>query len=314
MKCICHSSKDVCGSIMPRWKQMLLSLYVCGTAPVRDCNRRRWSAQGRAPLAVFYWHRIADDGATPWTTSTATFARQVRWLHDRFLLVSLAEAQRRIVHGENRRTCITITFDDGYADNYRYAVPLLIREGIPFTYFVTAGNVLQGEPFAHDVRLGHRFAPNTLTQLYKMAAAGADIGCHTFSHARLSTISDPVALYREVVAARDELQNALGQPIRYFAFPYGLYGDLSPAAFALAKTAGYHGVCSAYGGYNFPGDDPFHIQRIPAEGAMIQMKNWATIDPRKLRTRRFEYGGVDSGQWPVVSAQQPVEEPIPATK
>jgi hypothetical protein len=50
-------------------------------------------------------------------------------------------------------------------------------------------------------------------------------------------------------------------------------------------------VCSAYGGFNFPGDDPFHLQRIAADSVMVRLKNWVTMDPRKLRTRRFEYQG-----------------------
>ena len=57
----------------------------------------------------------------------------------------------------------------------------------------------------------------------------------------------------------------------------------------MARQAGYAGVCSAYGGFNFPGDDPFHLQRIPVDDDMIRLKNWVTMDPRKLRTRRFEY-------------------------
>ena len=122
-----------------------------------------------------------------------------------------------------------------------------------------------------------------------MAAAGVEIGAHAFTHADLGAIADRGRLYEEVVEARAELQKALGRPIRYFAFPYGLHANLSPTAFALAAEAGYSGVCSAYGGFNFPGDDPFHLQRISADGPMIGMKNWVTLDPRKLRTPRFEY-------------------------
>ncbi len=50
-------------------------------------------------------------------------------------------------------------------------------------------------------------------------------------------------------------------------------------------------MCSAYGGFNFPGDDPFHLQRIPVDDDMIRLKNWVTQDPRKICTPRFEYRG-----------------------
>ncbi len=241
------------------------------------------------PAIVLGWHRIADDRANGWTVSNAAFVRQIRWLQKHFQFVSLEEIQRRIRENRNSRPCVGITFDDGYAENCRRAIPLLIEERIPCTYFVTVKNVVNGEPFAHDVAAGGRFAPNTLDQLRAMAAAGVEIGAHGYTHADLGNLADRDALRREIVASKEHLQATLGRTVRYFAFPFGLYANLSPAAFRLAEEAGYAGVCSAYGGFNFPGDDPFHLQRIVVDDVMIRLKNWATQDPRKLRTPRFEY-------------------------
>ena len=122
-----------------------------------------------------------------------------------------------------------------------------------------------------------------------MANAGIEIGAHTYSHADLGKLTDPVVLHKELVVARQELRAAIGRPIRYFSFPFGLHANLSCQAFALAAQCGYEGVCSAYGGYNYPGDDPFHVHRIPAVCEMLRLKNWLTADPRKIHTRRFEY-------------------------
>ena len=64
---------------------------------------------------------------------------------------------------------------------------------------------------------------------------------------------------------------------------------MSPAAFQFAREYGYEAVCSAYGGYNFPGDDPFHIQRIFPDN-MLRLKNWLTVDPRKTHhPYRYDY-------------------------
>ncbi len=70
--------------------------------------------------------------------------------------------------------------------------------------------------------------------------------------------------------------------------------ERAPAAFAAARDAGYECVCSAYGGYNFPGDDPFHLQRIPADTVMLRMKNWLTVDPCKLSIPRYDYAAQSS--------------------
>jgi peptidoglycan/xylan/chitin deacetylase (PgdA/CDA1 family) len=279
---------------MPLWKQLLLTLYYHATYPVRTWNYWREVSNDHLPAIVLYYHRIADDRADPRTISNAMFVRQVRWLRERFDFISLGDAQQRIRRGYNPQPCISITFDDGYADNCQQAIPWLIKERIPCTYFVTLQNILKEEPFSHDLMLGHRFAPNTLEQLRAMAAAGIEIGAHAYTHTDLGAITDPRLLRYEVVTAKEDLQAALGRSVRYFAFPYGQHTNLNPAAFALAKEAGYAGVCSAYGGFNFPGDDPFHLQRIPVDDDMIRLKNWVTMDPRKLRTKRFVYQGTDT--------------------
>jgi len=274
---------------MPFWKSLLLNLYYHGTRPVRWWNVRRYAAKDWAPITILYYHRIADDAANPWTISNAMFARQMAWLRERFQLISLQEIQRRIRSGRNREPCIGITFDDGYADNCQQAVPLLVKERIPCTYFVTVRNMLTGEPFEHDLRMGNRLNPNSPDELRAMAASGIEIGVHAYTHSDLGAETDPRRLHHEIVAAKEKLDEVLGLSTRYFAFPFGQYANLNPAAFAIAQRAGFAGVCSAYGGYNFPRDDAFHLQRIPVDDNMIRMKNWVTIDPGKLRTARYEW-------------------------
>ena len=274
---------------MPIWKRLLLNLYYHGSRPLRWWNRRCAVARGGVPVVVLFYHRVADDRANDWTISNRMFARQMRWLQAHFELISLAEARQRVLDGANNRPCVSITFDDGYADNCREAIPLLIKERIPCTYFVTLQNVLDGEPFAHDLAQGNSFLPNTLEQLKAMADAGIEIGAHTYTHPDLARIADRRKLRREVVSAGEDLQQAIGRPVRYFAFSFGQRVNLSREAFEMAYQAGYEAVVSAYGGYNFPGGDAFHLQRIAACDQMIRLKNWTTVDPRKINTPRFVY-------------------------
>jgi peptidoglycan/xylan/chitin deacetylase (PgdA/CDA1 family) len=275
---------------MPVWKQLLLNLYYYGSYPARVRRNARLQASGRAPVMVLFYHRIADEVPNPWTTSTRAFARQIRWLSRHFEIVSLAEAQRRLRGGRLDRPCVAITFDDGYADNCRMALPLLIERRIPCTYFVSTRHILQGTPFPHDVARGWPLAPNTPAEICELARAGVEIGAHTRTHADLGRLTDADRLYEEVVVARHELQELTGASIRYFAFPYGQRANLTPEAFCMAREAGYEGVCSAYGGFNFPGNDPFHLQRIHVDEELIRLKNWTTIDPRKLRSvQRYDY-------------------------
>ena len=281
-------------------RSLLLDLYRRGSWPYRWWWRRRAAAARRAPVIVLLYHRIADDEANLWTTSNRTFARQLDWLSSQVELVSLEEAQRRIREG-NTRPSASVTFDDGYAENCQQAIPLLARKRIPCTYFVTLENVLQGKPFAHDVAQGNQFAPNTLDQLRQMISAGIEIGAHTCSHPDLGRVTDEKRLEHEILEAGQRLGDLLNRPVRYFAFPFGQRANLSSRAFELAREAGYQAACSAYGGYNFPGDDPFHLQRIPVDDEMTRLKNWVTVDPRKFGIRRFTYRVSDARPQGVVA-------------
>jgi peptidoglycan/xylan/chitin deacetylase (PgdA/CDA1 family) len=279
----------------PLWKRLLLHAYLYGSLPYRALANACARRSGRAPVIVLFYHRVADDHANAWTMPSDAFVRQVRWLQARFQLVSLPEAQRRIRAAANKQPVVSITFDDGYADNCQRALPWLISQRVPCTYFVSVRQVLEGAPFPHDVSAGRPLAPNTLEQLQGLAASGVEIGVHTRTHANLGEIRDRRILRDEVVVAGQDLQAALGRPVRYFAFPFGLPEHLSADAFVLAREARYEGVCSAYGGYNFPGDDDFHLQRIHGGGELVRFKNWLTIDPRRVsRARLLQYYRMDA--------------------
>jgi peptidoglycan/xylan/chitin deacetylase (PgdA/CDA1 family) len=276
---------------MPIWKRTLLSSYYHASLPWRRQRARLAARQGRTPIVILTYHRVAADRANSWTITPEEFASHLAWLEPRFEFVSLQEAQSRIRSRANAHPTVSITFDDGYAENYQVALPLLIRKRIPVTYFVCSDAVLRGELFPHDVAMGNRFLPNTIEELRALAAEGVSIGCHTRTHADLGSLGEVDRLHDEVVAAGEELQLAVRAPVRYFAFPYGQHRNLNPRVFHLAYDAGYEGVCSAYGGYNYPGDDAFHLQRVCVDGPLVRLQNWVTIDPLKeRRIRRFFYG------------------------
>lgn len=273
---------------MPSWKQMLLGVYYGSTLGMRRVYNRRAKLAGNAPVIVLTYHRVADDAANAWTVSRAMFARHLHWLKMHFDLISLPEAQEKITTSANDRPAVSITFDDGYAENCEFALPLLIEQKIPCTYFVTSNNVLKGDFFPHDLAMGNQLPPNTPRQLRALSAAGVEIGTHSRTHANLGPITDRDRLQEEIVQARRELESELACRIRYFAFPFGQHANLNSESFRIAAEAGYDAVFSAYGGYNFSTDDTFHLHRICAEGSLMRLSNWCTFDPfRHWLVKRF---------------------------
>ena len=69
--------------------------------------------------------------------------------------------------------------------------------------------------------------------------------------------------------------------MRYFAFPFGLKPQLTPAAIATVQEAGFDGFCSAYGAYNLIGGDEFHLRRFHGDPEFARLVNWLSFDKRK---------------------------------
>ncbi len=97
----------------------------------------------RACHHTLIFHRIVreTDPMSPSEPDQAWFRRLVKMLVRRFDVISLSEAIRRLEDGRLNSPTLSITFDDGYADNYEVALPVLEEFGAPATFFVASGFV-----------------------------------------------------------------------------------------------------------------------------------------------------------------------------
>lgn len=282
-------------------RNILTDAWRLGTSPWRSMRMRQLMFVRKVPLFVLFYHRVADKHPNPWSISNADFQEQILWMKRRFDMISLDEVQRRIESGVNDRPAISITFDDGYAENCEEALPFLIRENVPVTYFVTTHHTTKQVAFPHDVEEGVELPINTVESLRALANAGIEIGAHTRTHPDLGTLSDPEQIFDEIISSTQEMESLIGRKIRHFAFPYGQFTNLNVDVFMLLKEYGFQSVSSAYGGWNEPGGDSFHIQRVHGDPDFARMKNWLTYDPRIGRTNRFEYSEskskIDWSEW-----------------
>jgi peptidoglycan/xylan/chitin deacetylase (PgdA/CDA1 family) len=277
------------------YKSQILGLYYLATLPQRRQAAQERRDLGTVPVMSLLYHRVADTHPNSWTIDCDRFRYQMEWLKQNFDLVTLGEAQQRIASGHNTLPTMCVTFDDGYAENCDFAIPYLIDNQIPATYFVTTDNMLTGCPFPHDVERGQPLAPNTVEEIQQMSAEGIEIGAHSRTHADLGANLTDDELRTEIVGSKRDLEAVLGKPVNYFAFPYGLHKNMTPAGFRIAYEAGFAGVCSAYGAYNMPGDNSFHIQRIHGDPQWSRFINWLTVDPRKIyKQRPFDPGNYQS--------------------
>jgi peptidoglycan/xylan/chitin deacetylase (PgdA/CDA1 family) len=129
----------------------------------------------RSPLLVDDWCFVDEN----------SFRAQIAYLKKHFEIIALSEAVERMRNGGIKRPTAVITFDDGYQNNFDVAFPILGREGIPATIFLTTGlintndtvwycrlNVALSQTRRHFIEWnGFRFGLSTSDQKAKASAA-----------------------------------------------------------------------------------------------------------------------------------------------
>jgi len=213
--------------------------------------------------AIILMYHIVDDPRTEregrFCVRPSEFDRQMRWLRESgYLPVRLEQIVDCLVERKPMLSnAVAVTFDDGFSATAAHALPMLQAHGIPATMFV----VTQRLGRANDWMYERGFPRRTLmsvAQLRELDAEGVTIGSHTATHPRLTEVSSAQAA-AEIAQSKQQLEDTLGKPVRYFAYPYGLY---SPELSNAVRASGYRAACSTRAGFNRDGENPFALRRI----------------------------------------------------
>ena len=88
---------------------------------------------------ILLYHRVFDYESDPQllAVSISNFRAQMQYLKKNYQIISLKKLTNAIIENTVPKNSVAITFDDGYADNYFFAKPILEELEIPSTIFVT---------------------------------------------------------------------------------------------------------------------------------------------------------------------------------
>ncbi|MFN4349912.1 MAG: polysaccharide deacetylase family protein [Hylemonella sp.] len=178
------------------------------------------------------------------------------------------------LNGEKRGKVVGITFDDGYQNNVKHALPVLIKNGFTATCYGVSSMI--GGSNIWDRGLVAEKPLMTLTDWRIWRDAGMDIGSHTQTHAKLTELP-PDRAREQVVQSKNELEQAVGCEVRHFCYPYGWYGAEHQE---MARQAGYATATTTRRGRVHPGDDPYTLRRIMVARATNPLQFAAKIMTR----------------------------------
>lgn len=173
------------------------------------------------PISILTYHSI-DASASVVSCAPQDFADQMTCLSDEgFRGVSLREA---VAHRQQHRSWpeknAVLTFDDGFANFYEGALPVLRKHNFTATVFVISGHMGGVNDWAKPPK---DLGPQKMLswqQVSELAAAGIEIGSHTRTHPDLKRCSLETARV-EMSESRKEIEDHLGHTVGSFAYPYG---------------------------------------------------------------------------------------------
>jgi peptidoglycan/xylan/chitin deacetylase (PgdA/CDA1 family) len=212
----------------------------------------------RFPVILTY-HSISD-GASPTQISAALFSKQMQWLCEHTRVASLGEVVSALL---NRRPLpertVALTFDDGYRDFYFSAAPVLRQFNLAATIFLPTAFCTGAEPATQEGSWHPEAALLDWQQVKELAQDGFQFGAHSITHPVLTELP-PEQANHEIRGSQRELKQRTGQPVEFFAYPYGRWNK---SVRDLVRQH-YRAACSTGAGVVIPEADPFALPRVDA--------------------------------------------------
>jgi peptidoglycan/xylan/chitin deacetylase (PgdA/CDA1 family) len=206
---------------------------------------------GRA--AILTYHSLDASGSVV-SVAPRRFAEQ---------MASLARGGRKVAPVEEVHRvqgAVALTFDDGFANFYEHALPVLAQYGFPATVFVVSGYCGRDNNWPSQPRAGiPRLALMSWSQLKELAACGIRLGAHTVNHPRLPQLKAH-EVEEEMRVSQAEIEDRTGETASVFAYPYGATNG--PVREAAAKY--FRLACSTRMGFVAENSDAFDLPRVDA--------------------------------------------------
>jgi peptidoglycan/xylan/chitin deacetylase (PgdA/CDA1 family) len=193
------------------------------------------------------------------TIAASDFADHLAYLADAgYRTITAAELGAAVRRQETPPAgTVVLTFDDGYADFYTTAVPLLVEHGFTATLYMATGSVGGTADWLHDCGPTR---PQMLSwsALAELNAAGLEVAAHSHTHPQLDRVPQQ-RVRDEVRRSRTLLEDRLGAEVRGFAYPYGFW---DAAARRAVADAGFDTACAVSELACRTADDPLTLPRL----------------------------------------------------
>ena len=240
-----------------------------------------------ARLCVLIYHRVPAqvDPMYPDEPDAAAFDARMAFVAARFNVLPLDEAIERVGAGTLPRRALCITFDDGYADNFHVALPILRKHRLPATIFVASGFLDGGRMWNDTIIEAVRRAPPGTLDLCDIGLGAYRLDGWVERRAAVAAILD--ALKYRASDERQDIADRIGRTVAQ-----ALPNDLM---LTTSELRGLHSAGICVGGHTVT--HPI-LLRTPADAAREEIrKGRADLEARLgAPVRLFAYPNGKAGR------------------
>ena len=191
-------------------------------------------------------------------TAPQKFDRQIAYLKRKgFEFYTASEIIKfYLERGEFPQKGISVTFDDGWKDNYTNAFPILKKYGAKATVFLVPAFIGKTTDAVTADGEGPREHLSE-KDILEMSKAGIEFASHSFSHKLFDRTPDEEIEF-EVTESKKFIENLTQKECSTFAYPAGFFTDFAREAI---EKAGYTAAFSTiYGSDDKP--DVYALNRV----------------------------------------------------
>lgn len=158
---------------------------------------------------------------------------------------------------------ISLTFDDGWKNQYIRALPILEKYNFKGTFYIISR--------MPEFMLQEGEGRMTQEDINDLSNKGHEIGAHSQTHPFLDQCTYDNAT-KEILGSKEDLEKK-GLNIKTFCYPYG---NTSSSVSSIVEQSGFLGARLAEGGYNTVSTNRFNLEAkcLRDFTSFEEVKNW----------------------------------------
>lgn len=183
-------------------------------------------------IHILNGHRIEEE------PEPETFRILLEKLSAQVSFIKIEDAVYKIEHKEQPdKPLVAFTFDDGFMECYNIFAPILESFHTNALFFINPNYVDGNKEYIQKFNSNTVLTPNKVPMrwhhLQKLSDRGHIIGAHTMDHFMINCNDESILRY-QIEKCKEVIEDKIGKPCEYFAFPYGKLSHANRSSIDIA--------------------------------------------------------------------------------